>query len=191
MRLLFMLMLIAGHAHAAATDAARTIAGLEGVYKRKFMNSYVHSTGDEMYESEDIIEIVRYDDKRVYFRVDLAFINAHSCSISGIAPYEKGKIVYSEPAREGEKKCTFTLRPTKDAIRFTDMVSDQSSSCHFSHCSMRGSLTSGSVPKKSRRPIRYMDRLKKSIEYEQALERLRENEASHSADKPRVEEHSK
>lgn len=156
----------AGVSH--ADPAADTLIGaIEGVYKHRFQNGLV--TGDR-YESEDVVEIVRYDDARIYVRAELQFFNGHECSISGIARYDNGKFVYDEPPSDaGAQLCHFEVGADGKVIRF----GDDNGACRSSHCGARGGLDGYTIARDSKRRIRYMDRLKASSEYKQAVGELK------------------
>ena len=74
------------YASAADPAADKLIGDIEGVYKHRFPNGAINpGKPDDKYESEDVVEIVRYDTSRIYVRAELQFYNGHQCSISGIA----------------------------------------------------------------------------------------------------------
>lgn len=167
-RALLALALGMGAAGSHADPASDKLIGdIEGVYKHRFHNGLV--TG-EKYESEDVVEIVRYDDARIYVRAELQFFNGHECSISGIATYADGKFVYDEPPAEaGAQACRFEVGADGKVIRF----GDGDGVCRASHCGARGGLDGYTIARDSRRRIRYMDRLKASTEYKQAVGELK------------------
>jgi hypothetical protein len=162
---------------AASADSASSqlIAQMQGVYKHRFANAAIAGPGkpDESYQSEDIVEIVRYDDERIYFRAELEFYNGHSCSISGIAKYEQGHFIYhdKQAPMPGEPPCTMSISTSGGQLNLTDRVND-SASCHPGHCGARGSLSDYKIATSAKRKIRYMDRLKASNEYKQAVDEL-------------------
>lgn len=178
------LMTFALHAVAAESSSAKAIHDMEGVYKHHFKNALIASgkapmEADTPYESEDIVEIVRYDDTHIYFRAELNFYNGHSCSISGLAAFEKNAFVFhdSEKAYDGGTPCTLTITQSSEAVSFTDrLMLDGRSSCR-AHCGIRGSLSDVAISKKTRRNIRYMDRLINSSEYRQAIADLKKYES--------------
>lgn len=155
------------------------ISAIEGVYKHRFQNGVIApgrapGEADEPIESEDIIEIVRYDDTHVYLRAHLEFYNGHSCGVSGIAGYENGAFVFHdpEPSPDGGQQCTIKLGAVGDRLVLTDrMTPDGLATCR-SYCGVRGSLSDVSVPLSTRRPIRYLDRIKSSRQYIKASKDL-------------------
>jgi hypothetical protein len=151
----------------AEPAADKLIGDIEGVYKHRFQNGLV--TG-EKYQSEDVVEIVRYDDTRIYVRAELQFFNGHECSISGIARYDGGRFAYDEPPSDpGAQACHFQIGVDGKAIRF----GDADGVCRASHCGARGGLDGYTIARDSKRRIRYMDRLKNSNEYRQAVSELK------------------
>jgi hypothetical protein len=180
----FILMAFSIHAVAADSSSAKAIKDIEGVYKHRFKNALITSgkapmEADTPYESEDIVEIVRYDDTHIYFRAELNFYNGHTCSISGLAVFEKNAFVFHDPERayDGGTPCTLTVTQSIEAISFTDRLTpDARSSCR-AYCGVRGSLSGVSISKKTRRNIRYLDRLINSSQYQKAIAYLKEYES--------------
>ncbi len=146
-----------------AVAAASMPEALAGVYKVRFQNGLV--TG-ETYRSEDVLEIVPTGPAAAYVRTSLEFYNGHQCSLSGIAHVEGADLVYREPkARQvGDQRCV--LHVTRKGGKV--LLSDQDGSCK-AYCGARGSLSGDDFPASSRRPIRYMARLKASREFKEAL----------------------
>lgn len=161
---------------AASDDGARQLMDrMAGVYKHRFMSgAVVPGKADEPYQAEDVIEIVPYDADHVYLRVHLDFYNGHDCTIWGMARYEQGAFVYHghEPEPEGSPQCALRVGIDKDRLRLTDRDGEQgASSCTLAYCGARGSLNYD-IGMDKRRDIRYMDRLKASRQYKQALDEL-------------------
>ena len=155
------LLLCIGLASGAAGPAAFDPARIAGRYSYHFRNGDV--SGDK-YWSDDVLEIVRLDPGRAYFRAELQFFNGHQCSISGIAHSEGGGLVYREPETNADGgHCVLHIRETAKGVRLDDDHSCQD------HCGARGTLNGDDFDRKSRRPITYMDRLKRSSEFRDAL----------------------
>ena len=134
-----------------------------GVYKDRFENGLVSG---ETYQSEDILEIVPTGPDAAYVRTSLEFYNGHQCSLSGIAHTEGADLVYREPAAKqiGDTRCVLHV-----ARKGADVVlSDEDGSCKV-YCGARGSLSGDSFRASSRRPIRYMVRLKASRQFREAV----------------------
>ncbi len=169
---------------AVAATAADTIKQIEGVYKRRFVNGMVvPGKADTFYKSEDIVEIVRYDDTHIYVRAVLQFYNGHSCSFAAIAGHENGRFVFRdpEPALGEWPACTLTLTQSKDALSITDRLSPDGPATCKHYCGVRGSLSQVSMPMSARRPITYMPRIINSRHYQKAVGDLEQVKASRPA----------
>jgi hypothetical protein len=128
------------------------------------------------------VEIVRYDDNHIYVRAKFEFYNGHQCDVSGIAGYEGGAFVFHDPApsADGTAQCTLSVRQTDKDIEFTDRLTPDGVATCRSYCGARGSLSATTIARASKRPIRYMDRLKASREYARAIEDLKKYESTAS-----------
>ena len=143
------------------------IQDLEGVYKFQFSSSIV--TG-EKYQSEDIIEIVKYSDDAIYFRVKLNFENDHRCNIYGIAKYNNGSFIYKEKSNSlPQQACTLKIRPENNVLKLSDLNEDSDSTC-ISYCSARGTLSSYQIGLERKRKIKYMPIILKSAEYQSSVD---------------------
>ena len=101
---------------------------------------------------------------RLSYLNDCGFYNGHQCSIFGIAHAEPVGLVYREPGPDYEgNHCVLRIGETKTGVRL-----DDAGSCH-EHCGARGSLHGIDFDRKSRRPITYLERLKRSSEFRDAL----------------------
>jgi hypothetical protein len=153
----------------AADDPAGAI---EGVYKRRFMNT-INAGPDrpsERYLAEDVVEFVREDADHVYLRAHLEFANGHMCGVWGIAEREGEDFVYRQqqsPA-PGEAPCTLRIKVTPGNILLDDRDAAGIATCR-ARCGVRGSLSGYTIERKARRPIRYMNRLKESRQYREAV----------------------
>lgn len=163
---------------AGAQEAQQLMEKMAGVYKHRFMNgAVVPGKADEPYQSEDVIEIVPFDANHMYVRADLEFYNGHQCQISGMARFENGKFVYRDPEQPlpGHAPCVLRVGIDKDKLALTDRDGPQGESSCWTHCGARGSL-SYDIGMDKRRTIRYMDRLKASRQYLQAIDEMRKTE---------------
>ncbi|HEY1606469.1 MAG TPA: hypothetical protein VGF77_12825 [Allosphingosinicella sp.] len=154
------LLLCAGLAAAATGPAAFDPGRIAGRYGHHFRNGLVDGSH---YWSDDVLEIVRLDPRRAYVRAELQYYNGHQCSISGIAHAEGGGLVYREREPNADGHCVLRIGETKAGVRLVDDHSCQD------HCGARGSLNGIDFDRRSRRPIAYMDRLKRSSDYRDAL----------------------
>ena len=140
------------------SDLARDLAGR---YYRQFPDSTVD--GDK-YIGEDVIEIVPVAPGSAYVRIHLDYYNGHSCAISGVARSQGGALVYREPGTDhAAGHCVLSVRRAGASLK----IDDSEGSCSR-YCGMRGTLHDVSMPYASKRPIRYMARLKASEPYRRA-----------------------
>jgi hypothetical protein len=163
---------------AGAVDAQELMDKMAGVYKHRFMSgAIVPGKADEPYQAEDVIEIAPFDANHIYVRADLEFYNGHQCQISGMARFENGKFVYHdpEPPLPGHAPCVLQVGIDKDNLTLSDRDGSAGESSCWTHCGARGSLVYG-IGMDKRRTIRYMERLKASKQYKQAIEDLRKTE---------------
>ena len=159
------LLLLAGAA------AASPVASLAGHYSHHFKNGLVSG---ETYWSDDVVEIVPVDTRHAYIRLELAFFNGHSCSLSGIAEARGEALIYQGPADDtfdNGAPCRLTIGRRGEALAW-----DDGGTC-MAHCGARGSLRDGTLPWSSRRAITYMKRLTASSDYRDALAEWRKGEA--------------
>lgn len=170
--------ILAGAAVAAppATPALQAMERSAGVYKHRFTSGVIvpGTDRDEPYQAEDIIEIVPYDREHVYTRVHLDFYNGHSCGIYGMARFEDGMFVYRStmPPLAGNPVCTLKIGQKDGKLTLTDRSSPVSGRTCEAYCGVRGSLNY-EIGMERRRPIRYLDRLKASRQYREAVDELR------------------
>jgi hypothetical protein len=144
-----------------ARPAALDLSTIDGVYKRTFPNAL---TSGEKYTSENVLEIVRLDRSRAYVRAHVEGSNGHYCGIYGVAHVEGQTLVYSRPALVPKgSTCTLRIEPRGGRIEIED-----GGSC-FDSCGVRAMYSEAKLALSSRRPIRYMARLKASREYREAL----------------------
>lgn len=148
---------------AAAPVADDPVAQLAGRYSAHFRNGNVD--GDS-YWSDDVVEIVPVDRRHAYIRAETNFFNGHMCSLRGIAAAEGPALVYRDPAPADEytPKCVFTVRRSGGTLSFDD----GDGGCQR-YCGARGGFRQGELAWSSKRPITYLDRLKASSEYRNAL----------------------
>lgn len=163
---------------AAASGAGAVIAGdpvqaLAGRYSHGFANGLVDGS---RYHSEDIAEIVPVDRTHAYVRFELQFFNGHRCSLAGIAARRGDTLVYNgspENAFVHGRPCTLTIRRRGTVLAWADA----GGTCK-AQCGARGSFSNGDLPWSSKRPIRYLARLRGSTEYREALSEWRSDRAA-------------
>lgn len=146
---------------------APIIDQITGVYKKRFKNGFISG---ETYIAEDILEIVKINDNTIYFRTDLEFFNGHVCELYGTAVY-KGDNLFLYENKEG-LKCKLAIQVTEKDIYFIDGYAD-SHHCRDDHSGFRGGFDSTSFKRSLRKPIKYMNILKNSYEYNVSLEELK------------------
>lgn len=163
---------------ACAQEAHTLMEKMAGVYKHRFMSGVVvPGKADEPYQAENVIEIVPVDANHIYVRADLEFYNGHQCQITGMARFENGKFVYHDPEQPlpGHAPCVLRVGIEKDKLALTDRDGPQGESSCWTHCGARGSLTY-EIGMDKRRNIRYMERLRASRQFKQAIDEMRKTE---------------
>lgn len=166
--------------HAAKKQPAELMREIDGVYKHRFKNTMtVPGQADQAYESEDIVEVVPYDDDHLYLRAHLEFPNGHTCDIAGMAGYAHGAFVYYDPSppQPGERACALRLHVTDKKLVLTDRETPDAEATCRAYCGARGDLDY-EIGREARQPIRYGERLKKSREYRKAVQDLQALESS-------------
>lgn len=170
--------ILAGAAIAAmpAPPPVQSMERIAGVYKHRFTSGVIVPGTDrtDAYQAEDIVEIVPYDRKHVYVRVHLDFFNGHTCGIHGMARFEDGMFVYRSalPPLADDPPCTLKVGEKDGKLVLTDRPFPDSARTCEAYCGARGSLNY-EIGMDKRRPIRYLERLKASRQYEEARDELR------------------
>jgi len=156
------LRLVAAAIPILAAGPADPAESLAGRYSRQFPNALVSG---ERYTSENIVEIVPVAPRAAYVRLELQFFNGHVCSLYGVARADRDALVYTEGGTEtqGEERCRLRIARKGAALAW-----DDGGSCK-GYCGARGSFREDGLPWASRRPIRYLPKLKASRQYRNAL----------------------
>jgi hypothetical protein len=141
-----------------AFSAAPAVDQIAGVYKKQFENGTIDGHG---YHSENILELVKYSDKALYFRVHLDFFNGHVCNAHGIA----GASGETFQFRDKHYGCELEISRSEKEVVLRD-VSD--GNCQ-AYCGSRGSLSEVKFELAKKRKIRYLPVVLKSREYRQAV----------------------
>jgi hypothetical protein len=171
---LTLLSALTAHAADKAPTAAELMHQIDGVYKHRFQNTMaVPGQADQIYASEDIVELLPYDDRHLYLRAHLEFANGHTCEIAGIAGYEHGAFVYHDPTppQPRERACALRLHVTDKKLVLTDRETPDAEATCRAYCGARGDLDY-EIGREARGEIRYAERLKKSKAYRQAVQDL-------------------
>jgi hypothetical protein len=164
------LWVLPGSPAAAPPGGDALVARLEGVYKRRFR---IELVGDGPVMVEDVVEIVRHAPGQIYVRAALNFANGHSCGIYGIAVFERDAFVYrTTELAEKNAPCTLSVAERGADLVLTDRPTPESAATCAAYCGARGSLSDYHIPMKTRRPIRYLARLKASRQYQEAVAAL-------------------
>jgi hypothetical protein len=150
-----------------ASESAAFLMQVAGVYKTQFKNGDVN--GDK-YPSEDVLEVVPIDDHAAYVRMDLEFFNGHSGRIFGIATYGRNSLIYDN-GEQGDERCVVEYVWSSDKV-MTRADYDKTPGCREYH-GARGSLDRAEFLVKKKQTIRYMDRLKNSREFKEAMSKYR------------------
>ena len=137
------------------------LAGLYWKNHKLLMHPF---TPDDQYEATDVLEIVPYDKDSAYFRTRLNFDNGHGCGISGIAKQEGNKLVYyhTNPFHS----CIMEITPEKDRVNLIDRTGE----CYHATCGARGGYGNAYFLYSKKKNISYMDKLKNSPQYIDAVE---------------------
>lgn len=158
-RLIVLATILVGGVAAAADTPVSAFAGR---YSHHFENGDVSGN---TYWSDNVVEIVPVAPRHAYVNFSLQFFNGHQCTLSGVAETSGGGLVYRETAASSsdEGPCTLTIRRQGAKLTWEDQGSCKA------HCGSRGGFSNGNIAWSSKRPIRYMARLKASSEYRDAL----------------------
>jgi hypothetical protein len=150
---------------------------LEGVYTNAHT---VGSVGGADQTVEDVVEIVRYDPTRVFFRIAAHFDNGHSCAVHGIATLEQGAFVYRsrQLPLPNQRPCTLRVEATTDQLRITDRLEPNGAATCREFCGVRGNLSDFAISRTHRRAIEDIANVKNSTEFAEAVLELNTKELS-------------
>ena len=146
-----------------AFAAAINIDALAGVYKKTFKNANI--SGDK-YVSEDILEIVKITPTTAYVRTHLEFFNGHVCNIWGVADVEGDALVYHGETNSQGNRCVLSVKVAGGKVT----LNDKDGACAIGTCGNRGMYNGTAFKLKTRRAIRYMDVLRNSDQYKDAVD---------------------
>ena len=146
----------------AATSASSPVTALAGRYSHHFKNGDID--GDTGW-SDDVLEIVPIDPAHAYFKLSLQFFNGHNCSLNGVATAMGDTLDFSRTSDQfNGATCHMSLYRSGDVVR----MDDHHGSCQ-STCGSRGGYRNATLSWKSRRRISYMALLKRSDDYQKAI----------------------
>lgn len=138
-----------------------------GVYKFNFKNGTVQG---ESYRAENILEVVEVDSTHAYVRTELSFFNGHTCSFRRVAKLEGDRLVYRGPKDDKQAPCVLTVSHKTDKKgRAVVELDDEAGRCRDTGCGARGAFEGINWAVTARKPIKYLERLRKSPEYADAL----------------------
>ncbi|MEW6453806.1 MAG: hypothetical protein AB1490_24400 [Pseudomonadota bacterium] len=146
-----------------AYAAGVNVDAIAGVYKQQFKNGLVDGS---KYDSEDILEIVKVSPTSAYVRAHYEFFNGHECNINGVAKADGDVLVYRGDTDSQGKQCLLSVKVSGGKI----MLDDKDGVCGRETCGARGMYNGKSFALSKKRAIRYMDKLKKSDEYLDAID---------------------
>ena len=155
---------VAVQARLSESRSDDVVSALAGRYSSHFKNGTMQGG---VYWSDDVAEIVPVGTDAAYIRIGLDFANGHSCTIAGVGKIDGERILYDDRAAAlpDEPPCRLSVSRKGNDLS----IDDGDGSCK-SYCGTRGSLTGQTLPFASRRPITYMQRLRASANYKDALE---------------------
>lgn len=178
-------LLAALFAFVAPSQAQQTAEGWAGVYRFNHEIGMAHD--DKPARVENILEVVPLGADKLYVRIDLWAHNAHRCKFYGVTNLGGNTLTYrgkeeryfiesqpnpAPPPATIDKyetgRCELSL--TRRAVDGKEviMLSDPGHRCH-KRCGANAYFDEASWDVKSRRAIRYLDRLKASPEYQEAI----------------------
>jgi hypothetical protein len=158
---------VAGETLKPGSESSAFLAQVAGACKAQFRNGNVDGA---KYQSEDILEVVPVDDHAAYVRMDLQFFNGHSGSIYGIAIYGKDSLVYDN-GKERDDRCIVEYIWSSDKV-VTKADYAKTPGCRAYH-GARGSLDRAEFSVKKKQTIQYMQKLKESRQFKDAMEEYR------------------
>ena len=138
-------------------------------YKRTYLRNDPAMFGGrdkDYYFLENKMEIIKQSENKAYFRLELEFYNGHRCSLSGMSKTSGSSLSYHAKQDELDGKlCVLNLNISGDQI----ILEDVGGICQSHSCGARGYYTGITFNISKRRKIHYMDRLKNSKEFVDAL----------------------
>ena len=156
-----------GQTSRSTSESGVFLARVAGVYKMQFQNGFV---GGEKYQSEDILEVLPVDEHAAYVRMDIEFFNGHSGSIYGIATYGKNSLIYDN-GKPGDEACVVEYIWSAEKI-VTKADYEKTPGCTYYH-GARGSLDRVEFLVKKKQTIHYMQRLRDSQQFKDAMDEYR------------------
>lgn len=164
---------------ALAEEVTIRLNDVIGVYR----NPVVIRRLNQIIRTENVLEIIRYDQTSAYVRTRLTHpVTGNLCSSWGIAEIDGSRIIYQSVGDEGETSshCNLALTFDKGEIFFND----QDRKCERQRCGANVHFSQFEFKSSGRRRITYLERIRKSQQYQEAVaeyERLLEWRAAEPA----------
>ena len=137
-----------------------------GVYKHLFKAEYTGQPGS--FEAENVLEVVSITDTTAYVRILTYFANYHKCDFTEVFEYKaSGDLIAVSQPYPGADLCVLKMQNSAGKIKFFE-ESPVPFACK-SYCGVNGQLTATDFALNTKREIRYVQRLKNSSEYQEAL----------------------
>ncbi|MBA1141902.1 hypothetical protein [Mesorhizobium neociceri] len=153
----------AAERHAPSSVLPKDLSKLEGMYWYNTKTDFFNNGKTEKHDATDVLELVPYDMDSMYFRASLQFSNGHSCSISGIAERDQGRLTYYDTTYGNG--CVLHVVPTSTSVT----LDDPTSQCRAMSCGARGLYGYEQFSPKHKKKITYMAKLKNSTQYQEAV----------------------
>lgn len=143
-----------------SNGSSEFLKSVAGVYKNRFEAR----RGDSKLQAEHILEVVPVDDRSAYVRLEIQ--DFWVGRIWGIATYDKNSLIYDNH-QIGDERCV--IQYLWSASEVTTMVDyERTPGCRAYH-GATGGFVGETFDKKERQDIRYMQRLKDSKEFKEAM----------------------
>ncbi|MEE1655887.1 hypothetical protein VB618_06745 [Microvirga sp. CF3062] len=148
---------------ALAEKIAVRLDDVVGVYR----NPVVIRRPDEIIRTENVLEIIRYDQTGAYVRTRLNHpVTGNLCSFWGIAEIQGSRLLYRSIGNEGEtsSRCDLAVRIEKGEILFDD----RDRQCERQLCGANAHFSQSGFKRSGRQRITYLERIRKSRQYQEA-----------------------
>jgi hypothetical protein len=170
------LLLCAMLGSALAEETSIRLADVIGAYRSPVVIR--HPEG--IIRTENVLEIVRYDQDNAYIRTRLNHpVTGNLCSVWGIADVQGSRLIYqSGGIQDGvPSSCTLAVKFEKGEVLFND----RDRQCESQLCGANVHFSQFAFKSSDRRRITYLERVRKSRQYQEAVaeyERLLQTRAA-------------
>lgn len=171
MKIALILLALALPAFAADSPSATLIKDIEGSYAQRLDAG----KPGQKFQSEDMVELVRHDDRHLYVHAALTTPAGQRCNIAGVAGYENGAFIYRDPnpPLSGDQ-CTLTISVAAGTLRLSDRRSPKEPSTCRALCTGGAILGEYAIPLASKVKTGNPARHKASREYIKAIKAFEE-----------------